>query len=86
MDLHRVTSGWTEGTDNAEGDREGSGTAASSGATWLFRDFPDTTWSTAGGDFAAEASSTSMAGQCRDGISLAKPTFKVALLLCPPST
>lgn len=49
--LHRMTSGWGEGTSDAAGE-EGSGIAASSGdSTWVNRyHSPAQAWTTAGGD------------------------------------
>jgi hypothetical protein len=54
--VHRALASWGEGTSNAPG-QEGAGTAATTGdATWLHRFYPNTLWSTPGGDFASAAS------------------------------
>ena len=56
--LHRALADWGEGTSNAS-QNEGEGTAATNGdATWIHRFYPATTWTSAGGDFAAVASAT----------------------------
>lgn len=61
VQLHRVTSSWTEGSDVAAGNG-GAGVNASSGATWLYRDFPNTQWAAAGGDFSSSFSAQAQAG------------------------
>lgn len=58
MTGHRVLQSWGEGTSVAAGGG-GGGTAATTGdATWLHRFFNTSTWTTAGGDFAAGPSFT----------------------------
>jgi hypothetical protein len=59
--LHRVTAGWGEGASTPS-NQGGAGTQATAGdATWLHRFYPDSLWSTAGGDFVAAASGSSQA-------------------------
>ena len=54
LSVHRLLDDWGEGTSNASG---GGGAPASPGdATWLHRFFPDSPWSSPGGDFATGAS------------------------------
>jgi spore coat protein A len=64
--VHRVLADWGEGTSDAGGE-EGAGAPATDGdATWLYRfydsaDPPNSpAWSTAGGDFDATASATTL--------------------------
>ena len=60
--LHRLLSDWGEGASDASGN-EGAGIGASIGdATWIHRFFNATTWSTAGGDFSAATSASSLVG------------------------
>ena len=55
---HRALQDWGEGTSNPPG-QGGAGTAATAGdATWLHTFLPGSTWTTAGGDFAAAPSLT----------------------------
>ena len=59
--LHRLEGSWGEGASDGGGG--GSGAPASSGdATWLHRSFPGAHWISPGGDFAAEASATTVVG------------------------
>jgi len=56
--LHRVLADWGESSSNAPG-QEGTGALAQPGdATWLHRFYPDTFWSTPGGDFDPTPSAT----------------------------
>lgn len=56
FELHPLTAGWGEGTSSGTG----TGGAATSGdATWNFRLFNTTSWSTAGGSFGATGGTTS---------------------------
>ncbi|MCK5942506.1 MAG: DNRLRE domain-containing protein [Planctomycetes bacterium] len=55
-DWHRVLVDWSEGTTVAPGNGGGGGTAQSGDVTWLHRDYPQVSWSNAGGDFAATPS------------------------------
>jgi hypothetical protein len=51
VSLHRTLEDWGEGASSS-GMGGGGGTAAAAGdATWLFRYFPGSVWSTAGGSF-----------------------------------
>lgn len=58
MTLHRLLADWGEGTANAP-NAEGMGApAVVGGATWVERVFDDQPWSSAGGDFVADASAS----------------------------
>ncbi len=60
--VRRVLAEWGEGLSDAEGE-EGFGAPATAGdATWLHTSYSDWTWTSAGGDFVAEASATSAVG------------------------
>lgn len=60
--LHPVTTAWGEGASNA-GVNGGSGaTALANDATWLHSFYSGSLWSTAGGDFAAVASASTLVG------------------------
>jgi hypothetical protein len=56
--LHRVTADWGEGTSNSGGAGGGGAAAATNDATWVYRFFNTTMWSTPGGDFSATVSAT----------------------------
>jgi hypothetical protein len=59
--LHRLTADWGQGTSDAGFLRDGIGSQAQANdATWLHRFFPNTRWTTAGGDFAAVADASSL--------------------------
>jgi len=56
VSLRRLTADWGEGASNSDG---GDGDPAQpSDATWLHRFYPDTSWTTAGGDFVSTISAT----------------------------
>lgn len=58
VSLYRLESAWGESTSDANGG-EGGGIAAATGdATWINSFFDDQFWTTAGGDFSADASAT----------------------------
>jgi spore coat protein A len=60
--LHLLLSSWGEGTSNADGE-EGQGIASTTNdATWIHRFYPATLWTTAGGDYASQASATTPVG------------------------
>lgn len=60
--LHAVTNAWGEGSSVASGNG-GAGASSSTGdATWLHAFYPGTSWTTAGGDFAAAPLSTIAVG------------------------
>jgi hypothetical protein len=60
--LHPVLVEWGEGSSDAMGE-EGMGTPSTSGdATWLHTFYDSSLWATAGGDFAATASATTLVG------------------------
>lgn len=57
---HRLLADWGEGTSVAPGQQGQGGQAMTNDATWLHRFYPATFWTTAGGDYAATASSSAM--------------------------
>ena len=63
VSLHRILADWGEGTSDAVAN-EGLGIAATSGdATWLHRNFDQTLWQNAGGDFENVPSATTSIDQ-----------------------
>ncbi len=66
--LHRCAASWGEGASGPSfGESEGGGFPAQTGdATWLHRFYATSTWTTAGGDFAAGASATTSVDQVGD--------------------
>jgi hypothetical protein len=54
--LHRVLADWGEGTTNGTGGPGGPSTPGS--ATWIHRYYPNTFWSTVGGDYHPTPSAT----------------------------
>lgn len=66
--LHRCAASWGEGASGPSfGESEGGGFPAQAGdATWLHRFYATSTWTTAGGDFAAGASATTSVDQIGD--------------------
>ncbi len=61
--LHRVTTGWGEGSSNSDNRGGGAGTQAASGdATWLHSRFDTSFWNQSGGDFASGASAETLVG------------------------
>lgn len=59
--VHRLLAAWGEGTSEASGNQGQGGTPTEGDATWNFRFYQDSSWSVAGGDFAAQASATATA-------------------------
>jgi spore coat protein A len=60
--LHAVVASWGEGTSNAGGE-EGAGAPATPGdATWTYRFYPTTSWTTAGGQFDPLPSGSAVVG------------------------
>jgi hypothetical protein len=58
--VHRALAIWGEGTSISSG---GAGAASTTGdATWLHRFYPDTFWTTAGGDFDPTPSAVTIVG------------------------
>ncbi len=58
VELRRVLESWSEGSSDAPG-QEGGGTSSLTGdATWVHRDFPNSTWSSAGGTFSSTVSAS----------------------------
>lgn len=61
IDAHRLLAAFGEGTSVATGN-EGGGAASTNGdATWLHSSYPNTLWTSSGGDFVATASASSQA-------------------------
>ncbi len=59
-ELHRLSADWGEGTSQAPGE-EGAGAPAATGdATWVHRFYPNTLWTTPGGDFISTVSDSVM--------------------------
>jgi hypothetical protein len=58
--LHRVLSDWGVGSTDASGGEGGGGPATPGSATWTHAFWDVTPWQTAGGDFAALASASSI--------------------------
>src|SRR5688572_18460110 len=56
VSVHRLLASWGEGVSSSPGG--GGAPAAPGDATWLHRFFPDSLWSSPGGDFAAVASAS----------------------------
>ncbi len=62
VSLHRLLADWGEGASDAPG-QEGGGTAPAPGdATWLHTASPGSFWASAGGDFVAASSGSSLVG------------------------
>ena len=60
--LHRLLANWGEGTSNAD-TQEGQGAPATTGdATWLHTFFNSSFWASAGGDFTAAPSASTVVG------------------------
>lgn len=61
--LHRVTNDWGEGASNAGFSRDGTGTSsATNDATWVHTFFPNSRWTTPGGDFDSAPDATAQVG------------------------
>lgn len=58
MTMHRLLGDWGEGNVVPLGEGGGGGTAAAGDATWLHQFRPGDLWTTAGGDFVAQASAS----------------------------
>lgn len=56
--LHRVLADWGEGDADAAGGEGGGAPASVGDATWLHTFFPDSFWSSPGGDFEAGSSAS----------------------------
>lgn len=54
--VHWALASWGEGTSNALGQEGGGGPSTNGDATWQHRFYPNTMWTTPGGDFAPVAS------------------------------
>lgn len=56
VQLRRVTESWNEGPSDAS-DQEGGGATSQNGdATWVHREFPNSSWASAGGSFSPTVS------------------------------
>jgi spore coat protein A len=62
VSLYRVTASWGEGTSNSNADPGKAAAATTNDATWAYRFYPGTLWTTAGGDFAVAASASTPVG------------------------
>ena len=60
--VHRATSTWGEGGSIGPSGEGGGGPATTGSATWRYRFFPTTPWSTSGGDFLPEPSAVTLVG------------------------
>lgn len=60
--VHRVLASWGEGTSTAGVGGGAGGPATADSATWTHRSWPNTLWSSAGGDFEPIASATRAIG------------------------
>jgi spore coat protein A len=58
LSLYRATASWGEGTSLATGTEDAGAPPTTGDATWIHRFYPGTSWTTAGGDFAATASAS----------------------------
>ncbi|MHC5027517.1 MAG: DNRLRE domain-containing protein, partial [Planctomycetota bacterium] len=62
VSVHRLLAQWGEGASDASGS-EGAGEDAEAGdATWTYTFYPSESWTTPGGDFAANASASTNVG------------------------
>jgi len=60
LSVHRVLANWGEGGSSSQG---GAGAPSQAGdATWLHRFYPDSLWSSPGGDFSLDSSATAAIG------------------------
>jgi hypothetical protein len=85
--LHRLTADWGEGTSDAGFSRDGTGTQArTNDATWLHTFFPNTRWTTAGGDFETAADATATPGSFEDNWSSPAMIARVQQWLDQPAT
>ncbi|MFN2135246.1 MAG: ScyD/ScyE family protein [Candidatus Promineifilaceae bacterium] len=60
--LHPLMKDWGEGASDADGEEGAGATAATGDATWLHNIYDTEMWSTAGGDFEATASASTVVG------------------------
>ena len=60
--MHRLTQDWGEGLSDAPGQEGAGALSENNDATWLHTFYPNSTWSTPGGDFNAAASSNANIG------------------------
>lgn len=59
ISMYRVTTAWGEGTSNAGTANDGAGAVVTPGdVTWIHSNYPNTLWTTPGGDFVQTASAT----------------------------
>jgi hypothetical protein len=62
VDAYRVTESWGEGSSTSPGGGGGGGAVTNGSATWTHRDWPNLLWTTAGGDFLAAPSASTVIG------------------------
>lgn len=74
ISIHRVTSGWTEGTTAAPSPGGGGVPAATGDTTWVYREYPSVRWSNLGGDFVAVPSATATIGYFQNSIFTMGPS------------
>jgi cysteine-rich repeat protein len=75
--LHALQTDWGEADSDAPG-QEGAGTLALPGdATWLYNFMGSSSWTTAGGDFAATASATQTVGPAQGDYTWSSPQMIV---------
>jgi spore coat protein A len=58
VSLHRLLADWGEGTSSAGGEEGAGAPATTNDATWTHRFYPNTLWTSSGGDFAAPSSAS----------------------------
>lgn len=63
ISIHRVDADWGEGTSYAGGGGGGGTVSTPNDATWIHRFYPGSPWSSAGGDFQASASTSTIVDQ-----------------------
>lgn len=86
LEIHKVTSNWTEGSSSATG---GAGVAATANdVTWLHSSYSTVFWTTAGGDFETTAAATASisAGATSVSFSGTALTAQVAAWIANPTT
>jgi hypothetical protein len=87
MRLHRVLTNWGQGASNAGSSRDGIGSTSRSGdTTWIHTFFPDSRWTTPGGDFESTADAIANTGDASITWSSTEMTTRVQQWLDQPST
>jgi hypothetical protein len=62
IDVHRVTANWGEGASVAGGAQGGGAPSLAGDATWIHAFYPASLWASAGGDFVAAPSASTVVG------------------------